>query len=55
MSLKVAAADGVKVYSISAAKSLPDWEKEKGKTRRALKRDDEYRRRIELLQVTTFI
>lgn len=51
MSLKVASADGVKVYSISATRSLPEWVKEKGKTSKALKKDDEYRRRVELLQV----
>lgn len=52
MSLKVQAADGVKVYSISGGKSLPEWLKEK-KSRRALMKDTEFRNRLELIQVRT--
>ncbi|KAK9809324.1 hypothetical protein WJX73_004781 [Symbiochloris irregularis] len=52
MSLKVSAADGVKVYSVAGGKSLPHWLSEKKQA--SLKRDEAYRRRIELIQDLQF-
>ena len=45
----VAAAGDVKVYNLSAGRSLPQWLAESRK--RSIKKDDSYRRRIELIQV----
>ncbi|KIZ02919.1 Nucleolar protein 10 [Monoraphidium neglectum] len=48
MAMKVSASDGVKVYHVTSGKALPAWLSEAKK--RALRRDEEYRRRLELLQ-----
>ena len=40
--------DGIKVYNLSSGKTLPGWLAEKRK--KALKKDEHYRRRVELLQ-----
>ena len=48
MSLKYAAVNGVKVYNVSGGKSMPQWLSEK--KLEALRKDDEFRRRIELIQ-----
>ncbi|PSC72487.1 Nucleolar 10 [Micractinium conductrix] len=48
MSLKVQAPDGVKVYTVSGGKNIPAWLSDKKK--KALRKDEEYRRRIELIQ-----
>ncbi|KAK9820064.1 hypothetical protein WJX72_005625 [[Myrmecia] bisecta] len=48
MALKVSAPDGVKVYNVSSGKSLPQWLSESKK--RSLRKDENYRRRIELVQ-----
>ncbi|TYZ61569.1 hypothetical protein PybrP1_010128 [[Pythium] brassicae (nom. inval.)] len=40
--------NGVKIYNLASGKTLPQWVAEK--TRKALSRDEDYRRRIELLQ-----
>ncbi|CAK5115194.1 unnamed protein product [Aphanomyces euteiches] len=40
--------NGVKIYNLSAGKTLPQWLAQK--TRKALSRDEDYRRRLELLQ-----
>ncbi|OQS06378.1 nucleolar protein 10 [Thraustotheca clavata] len=44
--------NGVKVYNLSAGKTLPQWLAQK--TKKALSRDEEYRRRLELVQDFTF-
>ena len=44
--------NGVQVYALSAGKSLPQWLSER--TRRALNKDPEFRRRIELIQDFNF-
>ena len=41
---------GVKIYNLSVGKTLPEWLSEKKK--RALSKDEDYRRRIEILQVS---
>jgi len=46
--MNLVAPSGARVYNISAGKSLPKWISEK--KRRALKRDVDFQRRIELLQ-----
>ena len=43
MSLKLAASDGVKVFSLQAPRAQPAWVTEKKK--RELRKDDEYNRR----------
>ena len=40
--------DGVKIYNLSKGKALPDWLSSKQK--KSLKKDEEYKRRIELIQ-----
>lgn len=40
----------VKVYNVSAGKSMPEWAEEKRKTGMSLRYNDEYRKRIELIQ-----
>eukprot|EP00873_Tetraselmis_striata_P029749 jgi/Tetstr1/450013/TSEL_037060.t1 len=52
MSLKVSASDGVKVYNVSTSKKLPDWLSNKKK--RSLRKDEEFRRRVELVQDLSF-
>ncbi|EQC35054.1 hypothetical protein SDRG_07293 [Saprolegnia diclina VS20] len=44
--------NGVKVYNLSAGKTLPQWLAQK--TKKALSRDEDYRRRLELVQDFTF-
>lgn len=39
----------VKVYNVSAGKSLPEWTEEKKKNNTSLRYNEEYRRRIELI------
>ncbi len=46
--LKVSAPNGVKVYNVAGGKSLPEWLSEK--KRAALRKDEEFRRRVELIQ-----
>ncbi|MEW5309813.1 MAG: hypothetical protein WDW38_001668 [Sanguina aurantia] len=48
MTLKVSAPDGVKVYNVTSGKTLPQWLSE-GK-KRSLRKDEDYRRRLELIQ-----
>jgi ribosome biogenesis protein ENP2 len=48
MTLKVSAPNGVKVYNIAGGKSLPEWLSQKKKE--ALRKDETFRRRIELIQ-----
>lgn len=48
MSVTVQALNGVKVYNLSSGKTLPQWIAEK--RRAALKKDEAYRNRVELLQ-----
>eukprot|EP00879_Flechtneria_rotunda_P026207 GHRR01027931.1.p1 GENE.GHRR01027931.1~~GHRR01027931.1.p1 ORF type:complete len:211 (+),score=60.47 GHRR01027931.1:629-1261(+) len=52
MALKVSAPDGIKVYTVSSGKSMPAWLSEAKK--RALRKDEDYRRRLELLQDLQF-
>ena len=40
--------NGVNIYNLSSGKTLPQWLSDR--KRRALNKDDDYRRRIELLQ-----
>lgn len=47
--LAATAFNGVKVYNLSSGKTLPQWLAEKS-SRRALSKDEDYRRRVELLQ-----
>ena len=44
--------NGVNVYNLASGKTLPQWMKDKG--RKALSKDDDYRRRVELLQDFNF-
>ncbi|CAG9466800.1 unnamed protein product [Pedinophyceae sp. YPF-701] len=53
MALKLQAADGVKVYCVSGGKKLPDWVNEK-KRQKTVKKDEELRRRIDLIQDLSF-
>eukprot|EP00887_Chlorella_sp_A99_P002039 scaffold18.g2039.t1 len=48
MALRVSAPDGVKVYAVAGGKNIPAWLSDKKK--KALRKDEEYRRRVELLQ-----
>lgn len=48
-SVKVTTFNGVKVYNVTAGKTLPQWLSEKKK--KALRKDKDYRNRIELVQV----
>ncbi|CEG45694.1 nucleolar protein [Plasmopara halstedii] len=48
--LAASSLNGVKIYNLSSGKTLPQWLAEKGNSRKALAKDDDYRRRIELLQ-----
>eukprot|EP00741_Cyanophora_paradoxa_P025706 tig00000388_g24807.t1 len=52
MSLAVQAANNVKIYNVSSGKTLPQWLSEKKK--KALKYDEDFRRRIELVQDLEF-
>eukprot|EP00897_Mesotaenium_endlicherianum_P005033 jgi/Mesen1/4558/ME000232S03820 len=51
-SLKVTSLNGIKVYNVSGGKSVPEWLSEK--RRRALRKNDDYVRRIELVQDMEF-
>ncbi|KAI8105935.1 hypothetical protein M9434_000514 [Picochlorum sp. BPE23] len=46
--LKVSSSDGVKVYSVAGGKSIPSWVSDAKK--KSLRKDEEYRKRIELIQ-----
>ncbi|KAF8054988.1 nol10 [Scenedesmus sp. PABB004] len=48
----VSAPDGVKVYTVGSGKTMPAWLSEAKK--RALRKDEDYRRRLELLQDLQF-
>lgn len=52
MQLAGVTGEGVKIYNVSAGKSLPEWLAEKKKA--ALRYDGDYRRRLELIQDTKF-
>ena len=49
MSLQADSSSGVTTYNLSAGKSMPEWVKEREKGR-SLRYDEEYRRRIDLIQ-----
>ncbi|KAA0156830.1 hypothetical protein FNF29_00940 [Cafeteria roenbergensis] len=49
MSLRAQVSNGVRVYNLAATKSLPEWLKD-GKSRKALRRNDDFVRRVELIQ-----
>lgn len=46
--MKIATFNGVKVYNLTSDKSIPNWLSENKK--RALAKDDDYRKRLELIQ-----
>ncbi|CAN0322758.1 unnamed protein product, partial [Discosporangium mesarthrocarpum] len=46
--MQVSTFHGVKIYNLSSGKTLPQWLSDK--QRRSLSKDEDYRRRIELLQ-----
>ena len=48
--LKVSSLNGVKVYNCTAGKTLPQWFEEAGNNRRSLRKNEDFRRRIELIQ-----
>ncbi|KDD74493.1 hypothetical protein H632_c1276p1, partial [Helicosporidium sp. ATCC 50920] len=48
MSVRVAEANGVKVYTIAGGKTLPTWAGDQKK--RGLRKNEEYTRRVELIQ-----
>ncbi|RMX66217.1 hypothetical protein DD238_001255 [Peronospora effusa] len=48
--LAASSLNGVKIYNLSSGKTLPQWLNEKGGSRKALAKDEDYRRRVELLQ-----
>ncbi|KAJ0410701.1 hypothetical protein ATCC90586_008286 [Pythium insidiosum] len=48
MSLAASSLNGVKIYNLASGKTLPQWLAEK--TKKALSKDEDYRRRVELLQ-----
>jgi ribosome biogenesis protein ENP2 len=48
--LAASSLNGVKIYNLSSGKTLPQWMAEKGGSRKALAKDEDYRRRVELLQ-----
>eukprot|EP00163_Fabomonas_tropica_P008529 TRINITY_DN18265_c0_g1_i1.p1 TRINITY_DN18265_c0_g1~~TRINITY_DN18265_c0_g1_i1.p1 ORF type:complete len:676 (-),score=182.89 TRINITY_DN18265_c0_g1_i1:108-2135(-) len=48
MALPVTSLNGVKCYNLTAGKTLPQWFQDKG--RKALRKDEDFRRRVELLQ-----
>ena len=50
--LSVTESRGVKVYNVSSGKTLPQWLSEKKK--KSLRKDDEYKSRIELIQDLEF-
>jgi len=50
--MNVAAPDGVKIYNLSSGKTLPAWLSDKKK--KALRKDAEFQKRIELLYGADF-
>uniref|UniRef100_M4BWD3 Uncharacterized protein n=1 Tax=Hyaloperonospora arabidopsidis (strain Emoy2) TaxID=559515 RepID=M4BWD3_HYAAE len=48
--LAASSLNGVKIYNLSSGKTLPQWLAEKSGSRKALAKDEDYRRRVELLQ-----
>lgn len=48
MAMKVSTFNGCKVYNLSVGKTMPVWLSENKK--RALAKDEEYRKRLELMQ-----
>ncbi|KMS93297.1 hypothetical protein BVRB_032900, partial [Beta vulgaris subsp. vulgaris] len=55
MALAVSALNGVKVYNLSAGKTLPEWQAQAGGAGAGtLRYNDEFRRRLELIQDLTF-
>lgn len=50
MALKVSALNGVKVYNCSAGKTTPQWMEDSIKKNISLRYNDEFRRRIDLIQ-----
>lgn len=55
MVLSVSALNGVKVYNLSAGKTLPQWlDQTKSGNARALRYNDEFRQRLELVQGLDF-
>ena len=52
--MQVSTTNDVKIYNLSAGKSLPEWLTER-KKRQLVKNDIEIRKRIELIQVSTSI
>ena len=52
--MQVSTTNDVKIYNLSAGKSLPEWLTER-KRRQLVKNDIDIRKRIELIQVIIFI
>lgn len=52
--MKVSTLNGVKIYDLSAGKSLPEYVNEAKKKKIKLKHLDEYRNRIDLIQDLDF-
>jgi len=52
--MKVSTLNGVKIYDLSAGKSLPEYLEEAKKRKVKLKALDEYRNRIDLIQDLDF-
>ena len=50
MSISVSEFNGIKSYNLSYGKSLPDFLEQAGKKSASLKKDQEFRKRIELIQ-----
>jgi len=48
MAMRVASNNGCKVYNLSSGKPLPQWQSEKKK--RAMAKDENFRRRVEIIQ-----
>ena len=51
--MQVSTTNDVKIYNLSAGKSLPEWLTER-KRRQLVKNDIDIRKRIELIQVNIF-
>ena len=52
--MKVSTLNGVKIYDLSAGKSLPEFMEEAKKRKLKLKNMEEYRNRIDLIQDLDF-
>ncbi len=48
--LKVSSLNGVQIYNVAAGKTNPQWAEEAKKQKTNLRYNEEYRRRIELIQ-----